>query len=83
MNWDELAEVVVWCASVAFGLFTLVRIATRAGFGTGVAMCIGICGPLGLVVLAFADWPALRQRRRADALRRAATPSRDEPGVNA
>jgi EamA domain-containing membrane protein RarD len=71
MQWDQALEVFIpWFLTVSFALYVLIRIATKAGFGTGLAILFGISMPIGLIYLAFAEWPLSRQLRALSELRK-------------
>jgi hypothetical protein len=62
MQWSQALQVFVpWFLVVAAALLVGIRIATKAGFGTGMAILFGFSIPVALVFLAFSKWPIERQ----------------------
>ena len=68
MNWDHALVVPVTSfVTTVVARFVFIRIATKAGIGTGMAILLGVSMPIGLLVLAVSEW---RVDRRVRAMER-------------
>ncbi len=59
---DFFAGVLKFLAWV-FMLYCWIRVVLKTGFSTGTIILVILLPPLGLVWLAFADWPSMPRRK--------------------
>jgi len=63
LQWDAASRLGPSIALVVFVLVVSLQIARKAGFGTGMVVLLSVSPPLGLVYLAFVEWPIQRRLR--------------------
>jgi hypothetical protein len=63
LRWDDAVDLLIRLVPILAIMVASIQIARKAGYGTGMVVLISISPPVGLLYLAFAEWPIYRRRR--------------------